>query len=1025
MSIASVAVEKKAFTYFATGILLVAGVGAFFGLGQLEDPEFTVKTAVVTTRYPGATAEEVELEVTDRIEMAVQEMPQLLEIQSFSRAGFSLVKVVIQASFTSDALPQIWDELRKKVRDVEASLPPGADKPAVSDDFGDVYGFLMAVVSDGFTYAELEGYVDGIKKELSLVDGVARVEFWGQQTQTVYLDVVQSRLARLGVTALDLQATLQQQSMVVDAGGVDLGEERMRIEVSGAFDSPEDIGDLIVQGRLMGPTEQSRELLRIRDIAEVRRGYVDPPHWEMRYNGRMAIGVSISNRSGGNIVKLGEALDRRLDELIADMPVGIEVHRISWQADLVAQSISGFIISLLQAVAIVIIVLWVAMGFRTAFVVGMAGLVFTIIASLLFMNLMSIDLQRMSLGALIIAMGMMVDNAIVVSDGVLVRMQQGMNRVKAAVEAASQPAWPLLAATFIAVLAFYPIAASEESAGEYCATLFSVVAIALMLSWVLSVTAAPLMCVDMLPDPKKGAADRDPYGGAMYRAFRGFLALCIRARWLVVVVMVAMLVAAGYCFRWVPQLFFPASARPQLMVDYWAPEGTRIQQVSRDLRPIEQYLLDHPDVEAISTFVGQGPPRFYLPVDPESPYPSYGQIIVNVNPDRGVDPLIADLQTWVDENVPQALVVIRKYGLGPSETWPVEARFSGPAIADTDVLRAIADEAKAVMRASPHARIVRTDWRQRVKEVDIGYNEANARWTSIFRTDIAGATKRGYDGLTVGLFREQDKLLPIVFRHVESEREAFAANMEQLQIRNPLISSSVPLSQVARTIDVAWKNPLIWRWDRRRAITVQAVPMNLATTLRSEIKDEIEAIELPPGYELMWDGELRSSRDAQASLIPGLIPAGILIALIIVGLFNAFRPPLIIVCVIPFAMIGVTFGLLATRQPFGFVALLGAMSLVGMMIKNAIVLLDQINIEKAAGKGDYDAVMESALSRLRPVLLAAATTVLGVIPLLPDVFWVAMAVTIMAGLSFGTILTMILLPVLYTIFYRIPSPAKG
>ncbi|MHC4350940.1 MAG: efflux RND transporter permease subunit, partial [Planctomycetota bacterium] len=506
---------------------------------------------------------------------------------------------------------------------------------------------------------------------------------------------------------------------------------------------------------------------------------------------------------------------------------------------------------------------------------------------------------------------------------------------------------------------------------------------------------------------------------------RALLAAAFRVRWLVLAVMAALLVAAGYGFRWVPQMFFPASARPQFMVDYWAPEGTRIQQVSRDLKPLEQHLLEDERVSAVSTFIGQGPPRFYLPVDPESPYPSYGQIIVNVHDYRDVDDLIAELRPTTKASMPQARVVLRKYGLGPSETWPVEARISGPAVADPEVLRELGERGEQIVAASPHADIVRTNWRQRVKKVIADYDETNARWTRTARQDVARATQRGYDGMVVGQYREEDKLLPIIVRAVEPERREFAGSMGTLQVRPLDFTQSVPLSQLTRSIDVEWEDPLIWRWDRRRAVTVEAVPTGLATVLRADVIDAIESVPLPPGYELEWDGEYSSSRDAQQSLIPGMIPAGIVIALVIVALFNAYRPPLIILFTIPFALIGVTVGLLATRQPFGFVALLGAMSLAGMMIKNAIVLLDQASLEKAAGKSDYDAIMDAAVSRLRPVLLAAGTTVLGVIPLLKDVFWISLAVTIMAGLAFGTILTMILLPVLYAILYRVKSPSRA
>jgi multidrug efflux pump subunit AcrB len=1021
MSLAGFAVNKRTITNFSAAIFLVTGILCYSQLGQLEDPEFTVKTAAIVTPYPGATAEEVELEITDRLEQAVQEMQQVKEIESFSRAGVSLIKVYIKPNYTSDKLPQVWDELRKKVRDAKDQLPPGAGNPSVGDDYGDVFGFLMALVRDGFTNAELESYADQIKKELSLVKGVAKVSLWGVQSQCIYLDVSEARLSQLGLTPLDMQNTLRQQNLVVYGGGMDMQGQRMRFETTGEFTSPEEIGDLVVLGQNV-QAGASGELLRIRDIATVRRGYVEPPSSEMRYNGKPAVGIAISNVSGENIVNLGLALDARLSELKEVLPVGIEFSKISWQGDLVSESIVNFIVSLLEAVGIVLVVLWLAMGFRTAVIVGLCGLVYTIIITLLFMKSFSIDLQRMSLGALVIAMGMMVDNCIVVVDGIVVRLQQGMERVKAAVESATLPSIPLLGATVVAVMAFYPIAASDEGAGEYCVTLFYVVGLSLMISWVLSVTVTPVMCIALLPKPKAGG-DQGLYGGKFYGGFRSLLRLCIKLRWLVVLIFVGLLFVSGFGFQFVSKMFFPASARPQFMIDYWMPEGSRIQQVSTDIQALEQELLASDMVDCISTYVGMGPPRFYLPVDPESPYPSYGQIIVNVHDYRDVDGLLAHVESWTRDHVSEARVIPRKYGLGPSETWAVEVRFSGPAEADPDTLRRLADQAQEIIARSSETKIVRTNWRQRVKKVVLDFDQDNARWTGVARSHVAEATRKAYDGVPVGTFREQDKYLPILLRHVEPERQTLAGKLDVLQVRPPLSSESVPLSQVTDAIAVEWEDPLIWRWDRRRAITVQAVPKTLANLLRDDIAAEIEAMDLPPGYRMMWDGEYRSSTEAQASLIPGVIPAVVIMALIIVGLFNAYKPPLIIVCLIPFALIGVTIGLLVTGQPFGFVALLGAMSLAGMMIKNAIVLLDQVNLEKAEGKSPYEAVVTAAVSRLRPVVLAAATTVLGVIPLLQDVFWVSMAVTIMFGLTFGTVITMVLLPVLYACFFKVSSPA--
>ncbi len=1033
MSLADVAVKNRAVTYFVAILLVVGGIVSFFNLGQLEDPEFTVKTAVITTFYPGASPEEVELEVTDRIELALQELKQLDYLKSFSRAGMSLIEVNVKPEYWSDRLPQVWDELRRKIRDVEGALPPGTTQPIISDEFGDVFGFQLAVVGDGFSYAELEAYAKDLKKELSLVAGVARVDLWGVQEKIVYVDVSETQLSQLGLTDASLLATLNRQNMVADAGGVDLQNRRFRIAPTGEFKSPEDIANLTIRASLgdeltnlmataaqTRPSQRSSELIRIRDIGTVRRGYRDPPIALMRYNGESAIGISITNVAGANVVKVGESIDQRLEELVSRLPVGVEVRRVHWMSDIVRDSVNGFLVSFMQAVGIVLVVIAVGMGVRMALIIGTA-LIATILASFMLMAIFGIDLQRMSLGALVIALGMMVDNAIVVADGVAVRLQKGMDRTKAAVEAASQPSWPLLGATVIAVMAFYPIFASTEDSGEYCRTLFTVVAIALTGSWVISMTITPLQCIDFLPAPKVDQGD--PFQGRFFRGYRALLEKAIRLRFLTIASMVVLLVVALVGFGNVKQLFFPESSMNKFMVDYWAPEGTRIQEVSADLRSVEKQLLADERVASVASFIGQGPPRFYLPVDPEKPYPAYGQLIVNVRDFRDIDAIVADLEPWFAKHHPQAQVPIRKYGVGPSNTWKLEVRFSGPAVADPRVLRELAAQGEAILAKTPLAGATQSDWRQRVQRVVPEFNEERARWSAITREDVAGAIKRAYDGRKIGLYREQDDLIPIVLRNVKEERRN-VGNMGGIQVQAALATQTVPVSQVTDGIVTEWEDPLFWRRDRRRTITVQSNPIQGVTfpSLMAAVADDFDKIELPPGYTMEWGGEFEDTRDSQAGLTPGAVPAAALILFIIVALFNAFRPPLVILCTIPFAAIGITAGLLTFDVPFGFLALLGAMSLSGMMIKNAIVLLDEVNLNKAQGQALYDAVVNAGVSRLRPVFLAAATTVLGVVPLLQDLFWVGLAVTIMAGLTFGTVLTMFLVPTFYATFYRIKSP---
>jgi len=1032
MNLAKIAIENAKITYFITLLVIVGGIGAFSNLGQLEDPEFTIKTAVIATSYPGASSKEVELEVTDKIELAIQEMAQIDYLESFSRAGYSQISVNIKPTFTAEAIPQVWDELRRKVREVENSLPPGSGRPIIGDDFGDVFGFQLAVIGDGFSYNELQTYTKEIKKHISVVEGVARVDLWGEQQKAVYLEISKAQLTQLGISMQTLAAAVQNLGLVTDAGSVNLSTERMRIVPTGELQTIEDIGNIVVtpsaidllQNKDDSTIGVGKTTIRIRDIATVRRGFIEPTSTMMHYNGRQAIGVSITNVSGSNVVDIGKRIDVRLEELIADLPVGLEVSKIHWQSEIVDAAVKGFLINFGQALLIVIVVLTIGMGWRMSLLIGTA-LVVTIFASFILMAMFKIDLQRMSLGALIIALGMMVDNAIVVADGFVVKLKQGVNKKTAAIEAAQIPSMPLLGATFIAVLAFYPIFASEEDAGEYCATLFIVVAISLLSSWVVSVTITPLQCMGMIKAPEDTSSDEDLYSGRFYRIFRAFLLKMIKLKYLVVVAMLGALVVSGIGFTQVKQLFFPDSSMTKFMVDYWAPEGTRIETVIADLRQAESKILGDDHVVNVASYIGSGPPRFYLPVEPEPLYKSYAQLIVNVDDFKLIPDYAKELDNWFRDNYPQAKVSVRAFGVGPSDTWKFELRLSGPADAKADDLRRISRQYETIVENSPYAASVRTNWREMVPEIVPQFNQDKGGWVNISRADLANSTKLAFDGQSLGLFRDKDELIPIIIRPIEKDRQN-VGGLDVLPVTSSQSINTAPLSQVTDGLKLRWENPLRWRRDRLSTITIQSNPIQGVTlpTFRADVLADIEAVELPPGYKIVWGGEFESSTDSQASLIPGIIPAVTLMVLVIVMLFNSYRPSIIIFLVLPFAFIGMTIGLIVFDTPFGFLALLGGMSLSGMMIKNAIVLLDQAVIEFEAGKDRHTAIVDAALSRLSPVFLAAATTVLGVVPLLQDTFWVGLAVTIMAGLTFGTFLTMVLVPVFYSIFYKPVTKAE-
>jgi multidrug efflux pump subunit AcrB len=765
------------------------------------------------------------------------------------------------------------------------------------------------------------------------------------------------------------------------------------------------------------------ELIRIQDIGTINRGLREPPTQMMRLNGQQAIGLALAPVLTDNIVEVGKRVDARLDELIVDvLPVGIEVHRIHWQSDVVDEAVVAFLINFAQALAIVLIVVAIPMGWRMGVIIG-TNLVLTVMATFIIMSLWGIELHRISLGALIIALGMMVDNAIVVADEMTVKIQQGMDRMKAATEAVAKHQMPLIGATVIAVMAFFPIAMSPGDTGEYCQHLFYVAGASLLASWLLALTVTPLQCVTMLPEPK---GDADPYAGGFYQRFRGLLGGAIRFRWLTLGAVYGLLLLSLVGFGLVEQLFFPNSSMPKFMIDFYAPYGTRIQEVAADIKGFEKKLGEDERVDTVSTFIGSGPPRFYLPVQPEDQMSNYAQLIVNVHDYRDVLDLVAELDAWAKEHYPNAVVPIKPYVVGVSKTWQFEVRISGPAVADPEILRAVASNGADMIESSPDTAVVRSDWQQRIPSLVPEYNRERARWSNITREDLARTTKRAYDGRDVGLYREGDDLIPIVLRFAEEERQA-VDGLPDLQVTSQLATEPVPLSQVTDDVRTEWVDDMIWRRDRKRTIKLQANPLVSVTlpTLREQIADDVWSIKLPPGYTMEWGGVTEDEILSNEQLIPGIIPAVIIMLFIMVALFNSFREPLIIILTVPLAIIGVTVGLLVTGFPFGFIALLGVLSLAGMMIKNVIVLLDEIRGNRRQGMDPYDAVVKAALSRLRPVLLTSATTFLGVLPLIQDVLWSGLAVAISGGLLFGAVMTMVFVPTLYAIVFKIRKGKKG
>jgi len=1035
MNLAEISLKNKTTMLVLVAVITVAGIGAFGSMGRLEDPEFTIKDAQVITHYPGATAEEVAEEVTDVLEKAVQKMGQIRWIKSKSYPGLSVITPRMQDKYDATALPQVWDELRRKVGDAQSQLPPGAGPSVVNDDFGDVYGIFFAIYGDGpstedlemleqltgttprpedlteFSYRELKDFADELEKELQLVQDVAKVTIYGAQQEVIYVEMSRARMARLGVSERQIYATLEGRNVILPAGQVDVGPEFIRIIPSGELDSVEAIGNTLIQG-----LASDRQIF-LGDIADITRGYEYPPGAMLRFDGRPGLGIGISCVQGGNVVSMGHAVEAKLEQMLTRTPIGLELGTIYWQSAYVTASIDNFVVSLLQALAIVIGILLFAMGLRSGLLIGII-LLLTVLATFIPMKANGIALERISLGALIIALGMLVDNAIVVVEGIQIRIESGMDRMKAASEVVASTMWPLLGGTFVAILAFGALGFSQDSTGEFTRSLFQVITYSLLLSWLLAVTVTPLFAVMMLKGKPEGAESKDPYGGPMFRGYRGLLGTLIQRRWLTVGVLVLILAVAVKGFGFVQQSFFPDSTTPQFTLDYWTTQGTAIEDTRDDVAVIEEYARSLPGVRHVATCVGRGAPRFMLTYTAEEPNNAYAQLILEVEDYRKIGEYMAALDEYVADHFPDALTYGRRFVLGPGGGSKIEARFSGP---DRRVLRRLSDEAQAIMRADPGARDIRDDWREQVKIIRPVLKEASASRLGLTRADVANAMQRTYGGVRAGIYREGDKLIPITSRAPLAER-ADVENLYDLQVWSPVAGATVPIAQIVQEFETVWVDDIIATRDRLPTITAQCNQRTgNASVVFARVKPQIEAMELPPGYKMEWGGEYENSSFAQQGLAKTFPLMILLMILITVIQFNSIRLPMIIWLTVPLALVGVTGGLLFSGVPFGFMALLGALSLIGMLVKNSIVLVDEINGQIASGKPRYDALIESSLSRLRPVSMAALTTVLGMIPLLPDAFFVSLAVTIMAGLAFATILTMVVVPTLYAVFFRIRS----
>ncbi|NNK34045.1 MAG: efflux RND transporter permease subunit [Xanthomonadales bacterium] len=1013
------AIEKKIISWMLVLILGVGGMAAFFSLGQLEDPPFTIKEARILVGYPGASAQQVEEEVTFPVEQALQNMSSLNQVTSTSSAGLSQISPEIINTYDGLELEQQWDSLRRRISDmvVRGELPPGTSEPLIIDDFGDVFGLMYAVTGEGYSYSEIEDFVDFLRRELVLVDGVARVDVSGARERQVFVEISQAKIAALGIPIQRIYSLLQTQNVVSNAGDIRAGTESVRINPTGEFTDVSQLEELLIS------EPGAQNLIYLGDVANVYQGFADVPSLIMRYGGRQALVVGLSFTQGVNVVGIGAAVDDKLASLEFARPVGMKLHEIYNQPREVAQSVISFLMNLIAAVAIVIVVLLFFMGVKSGILIGLI-LFLTCSGSFILMQMKGLELQRISLGALIIALGMLVDNAIVITEGVLIGMKRGLSKLQAANEIVAQTMWPLLGATVIAILAFAPIGLSPDSTGEFAGSLFWVLMFSLFLSWLTAMTITPFFCDLFFKEEIREAkasesGQEDAYKGFIFTAYRKLLDLCMRQRMVTVLLMVVLLAAAIAGFGNVQQSFFPPSTTPIFMVDFWLPEGTDIRATDEYVTEVQEAFAGDERIEFAHAVIGGGMPRFMLTYTPESSFASYAQLLFRVRSSEEMGALMEEVDLYLAENHPQATVKFKRLEIGPSPAAKIEARFIGP---DPEVLRRIAAQAKAVFREDPSATGIRDDWRERTKMLRPQLNEANARRLGITKKDLDNSLLMSFSGLPVGLYRDGTNLMPILVRLPDEERLNIDS-IRDIQLWSTTFGRYVMIDEVVNEFRTEWEDPLIQRQDRKRTLTVLADPdpfgTETAVDVFNRLRPKIEAIELPKGYELEWGGEYESSTDAQEAVFASL-PIGFLaMFLITVLLFNAVRGPLVIWATVPLAIIGVTVGLLLLNRPFGFMALLGLLSLSGMLLKNGIVLLDQINTELGSGKDPYQAVIDSGVSRVRPVSMAAITTILGMVPLLADAFFESMAVTIMFGLGFATILTLVIVPVLYTLLHRI------
>ncbi len=1032
------ALDNSKLVNFLVVVLVIGGILAYVSMSKLEDPAIKVKQAMVVTAYPGASAHQVELEVTDPLEKSIREMTTVDNIQSSSYADLSLITVELLRTVPDGKVEQEWDMLRRKVANAQGKLPSGVSASQVRDDFGEVYGMFYALKGDGQSDKELNDYAELIKRTVNDIDGVSRVEIYGKRNQCINIELREDKMANLGVMPMEVIQTLNNQNKTSYAGYYDNGTRRIRVTVNDKFNNVDDIANMLIQGH-------DDDQLRIKDIAVVTKTYEATTRNQMTRDGVHALGISIACASDHDILKVGAKVDKELKRIEKRFPAGIECEKVFFQPERVSNALNTFLVNLVESVAIVVLLLIFFMGWRSGYIIG-TSLVVIVFGSFLVLQGFNGTLQRVSLASFILAMGMLVDNAIVIVDGILVGIKQGKPRMDALTSIGEKTAMPLLGATLIAILAFLPIFMSPDTAGVYVRDLFIVIAVSLLLSWILALVHVPVMC-DWMFKKVETSSEKETaelYRGKAYDVLETVLNFGLNHRKTIVICAVALFGLSAFCYKFVNQAFFPDMEYDQLYMEYKLPEGYNSTQTAQDLAEIRDLLMKKDYITHITTSVGGTPSRYNLVRTIATPSLAYGELIIDFTSPSELVEHIDSLQKEINRLYPDAYVKFKRYNL-MSKKYPIEACFSGP---DPAVLHQLVDSARAIVDASDKVLFATSDWEPLVPVLSIDYDQASARNSALSRSDVALSMMAYTGGVPIGTFYDGINPENIyvkctdedgnnvenlenahVFGIIPSVGQLFTRSTVQKLMTGTVkredvieeLIQTTPLKQVSHGLNIEWEEPVVVRYNGQRTQRLQCSPCPGIGTeaARKVIAEKIAQLELPEGYSLSWEGEKKASDQSMRYLFNGFPICIVMMILILVMLFKDYKKPAIIFCCIPLVIIGVIPVVMLTGKPFGFVAIVGVLGLIGMMIKNGIVLMDEINLEIEQGIEPHLALVQSSKSRLRPVMMASLTTILGMIPLVPDAMFGSLAVTIMGGLFMGTLITLIFIPVLYAMFFKV------